>query len=210
MERLTTCLENSGAWRSRMAPQRMNSGVSMAHRFGPLVAPAVGGKKSEPLEPEDHALGRSRGGFGTKLHILCDSAGHPLHFELSAGHVHDSKMFGAVLDGADDALYWESGRAMPWPLALSGDKGYRANHIDQVLLNLGINPVIPSKANENRDTRPIDFDKDAYRRRAIVECLIGWLKESRRVMTRFEKTAINFAGMVKLACIDRYLRNGPS
>lgn len=63
-----------------------------------------------------------------------------------------------------------------------------------------------SKHNENRDARVVSSDKDAYRRRSIVECLIGWLKESRRVATRFEKTAINFSGMVKLAFIHRYFR----
>ncbi|MCP4446575.1 MAG: transposase [Myxococcales bacterium] len=96
----------------------------MAHPFELLVAPAAKERDQAPLEPTDHDLGRSRGGFATKLHILCDSVGHPLYFELSAGHVHDSKMFGAVLDGANHTLYWESGKAMPWPLALAGDKGY--------------------------------------------------------------------------------------
>lgn len=178
----------------------------MALRFGLLDVVPVGEKNQEPLEPADHALGRSKGGFGTKLHILCDAEGHPLHFELSAGNVHDSKMFNCVLDGADDALYVESGEAIPWPLALAGDKGYRANYIDEGLLKLGITPVIPSKSNENRDNRAVDFDKNSYKRRSIVECLIGWLKESRRIGTRFEKTAINFGGMVKLAFIHRYLR----
>jgi hypothetical protein len=131
----------------------------MALRFGLLDAVPVGEKNQEPLEPADHALGRSKGGFGTKLHILCDAEGHPLHFELSAGNVHDSKMFNCVLDGADDALYVEGGEAIPWPLALAGDKGYRANYIDQGLLELGITPVIPSKSNENRDSRAVDFDK---------------------------------------------------
>ena len=88
----------------------------------------------------DHALGRSRGGFGTKLHILCDAKGHPLHFELSAGNVHDSRKLESVLDGADEALYLDSGEVVPWPLALAGDKGYRANYIDQALLDLGITP----------------------------------------------------------------------
>ena len=73
-------------------------------------------------------------------------------------------------------------------------------------VELGGIPVIPSKENEDRDARPVEFDKAAYRRRSIVECLIGWLKESRRIVTSFEKTAINFAGMVKLAFIHRYLR----
>lgn len=69
---------------------------------------------------------------------------------------------------------------MAWPVALAGDKGYRANWVDQYLLELGIKPVIPSKENEDRCLRPVAFDKGAYRRRSIIECLIGWLKESRR------------------------------
>jgi transposase len=67
-------------------------------------------------------------------------------------------------------------------------------------------PVIPSKENEDRNLRPVKFHKAAYRRRCIVERLIGWLKEARRICTRFEKTAINFGGMVKLAFVHRYLR----
>src|SRR5690606_39108676 len=44
------------------------------------------------------------------------------------------------------------------------------------------------------------------RDRNIVERLIGWLKESRRVLTRFEKSGVNFLAMVKWACLKRYLR----
>jgi hypothetical protein len=60
-----------------------------------------------------------------------------------------------------------------WPFALRGDKGYRADWIDQHLLDLVIEPVIPSKENEDRDARPIEFDREVYRRRNIVERLIG-------------------------------------
>ena len=98
------------------------------------------------------------------------------------------------------------GNAIPWPVALAGDKGYRADWIDEQLLELGITPVIPSKSKENRDARPVPFDKDAYRDRNIVERLIGWLKESRRIFSRFEKTAKNFSGMIKVGFIRRYLR----
>ena len=66
--------------------------------------------------------------------------------------------------------------------------------------------MIPSKENEDWDTRPVVFDRDAYRRRNIIERLIGRLKESRRIFTRFEKTAKNFAAMLKMAFIHRYLR----
>ncbi len=91
-------------------------------------------------------------------------------------------------------------------MALAGDKGYRADWIDEYLVDLEIRPVIPSKANEERDTRSVVFDKEAYRDRNIVERLIGWLKEYRRVLTRFEKTAVNFVGMIRMAFIQRYLR----
>jgi transposase len=90
---------------------------------------------------------------------------------------------------------------------MAGDKGYRANWIDEYLLKLGISPVIPSKENEDRDARPVPFDREAYRRRNIVERLIGWLKECRRVLTRFEKTAKNFGGFVKMAFIQRYFHS---
>lgn len=84
--------------------------------------------------------------------------------------------------------------------------GYRADGGDLYLTEKRINPDIPSKANEERNARTIDFDLDGYRQRNIIERLIGWLKESRRILTRFEKNAINFAGMIKMACINRYLR----
>ncbi len=163
-------------------------------------------KKSDPEEPADHALGRSRGGFTTKIHILCDGRGHPLHFHLTAGQAHDSTALDTVLEGADARLHGSDGAPIAWPVALGGDKGYRAEWIDEYLLELDIKPVIPSKENEDRDSRPVKFDRKAYRRRNIVERLIGWLKESRRVFARFEKTAKNFGGFVKLAFIQRYLR----
>ncbi len=78
------------------------------------------------------------------------------------------------------------------------------------MLSLGIKPVIPSKENEDRNARAVKFDRRAYRRRNIIERVIGWLKESRRVFSRFEKTARNFGGFIKMAFILRYLRlTGP-
>jgi len=163
-------------------------------------------KKGDPEEPADHALGRSRGGFSTKLHILCDGEGHPLHFHLTPGQTHESTVLDQVLIGVDANLCDGEGQPIAWPAALGGDKGYRADWIDEYLLDLDISPVIPSKANEDRDARPVEFDRDAYRERNIVERLIGWLKESRRIFSRFEKTAKNFGGFIKMAFIQQYLR----
>lgn len=92
------------------------------------------------------------------------------------------------------------------PVAVAGDKGYRADWIDEYLLERGIRPVIPSKSNEDRKARPVEFDREQYRQRNIVERLIGWLKECRRILTRFEKRAANFLGMLKMAFIQRYLK----
>lgn len=117
-------------------------------------------------------------------------------------------MLDAVLDKADAHVEDKNGSPIAWPVALAGDKAYRATWIDTYLLDLGICPVIPSKANEDREARPITFDKEVYRDRNIVERLIGWLKESRRIFSRFEKTAKNYGGMIKMAFIRRYLRLG--
>lgn len=163
-------------------------------------------KKNDPAEPEDHALGRSRGGFTTKIHLVCDGDGRPLGFKLTPGQAHDNTALEDLLTRVDDEVRDSDGNKVQWPDALAGDKGYRANWIDEELIKRGIKPVIPSKGNEDRTKRPVEFDREAYRDRNIVERLIGWLKESRRILTRFEKTAINYAGMIKMAIIHRYFR----
>jgi len=111
-----------------------------------------------------------------------------------------------VLIEADSQLFDAAGNRVAWPVALAGDKGYRAQWIDDYLLALGITPVIPSKSNEDRDARLVAFDREAYRKRNMIERLIGWLKECRRVFSRYEKTARNFMGMIRMAFIQRYLR----
>ena len=127
-------------------------------------------------------------------------------FHVTAGQAHEATALDDVLIDADEHLFDHNEAPIAWPVALAGDKGYRADWIDEYLLELGIQPVIPSKANEHRDTRPVAFDKEAYRDRNIVERLIGWLKECRRVFARFEKTAKNFGGMIRMAFIQRYLK----
>ena len=162
-------------------------------------------QKRDPDEPDDHALGRSRGGFTTKIHVLCDGVGHPLHFQLSPGQAHESKYLDTILEGVNEHLTDGNGQPVAWPVALAADKGYRADWIDEYLQQLEVLPVIPSKQNEDLGKRPFEFDRETYKNRNIVERLIGWLKESRRIFSRFEKTAKNYAGMIKLAFIKQYL-----
>jgi transposase len=125
---------------------------------------------------------------------------------LTPGQAHESTGLVLLLEGAEERVVDGDGEAIAWPVALAGDKGFRADWIDEYLLELGIRPVIPSKENEDRAARAMEFDREVSRRRSIVECLIGWLKECRRVFSRFEKTAKNFGGMIKMALIKIYLR----
>lgn len=111
-----------------------------------------------------------------------------------------------LIEAVDTTVVDFDGEPIARPITLAGDKAYRADWIDDYLLSLDIQPVIPSRANEIPGQRVVEFDREAYRDRNIIERLIGWLKESRRIMTRFEKTALNFGGMIKLGCIKRLLR----
>ena len=106
---------------------------------------------------------------------------------LTAGQCHDSMALTSLLDGADAEITDGDGKPIVWPVALAGDKGYYADWIDNFLLELDIQPVIPCKNSDHRDTRPAPFDRESYRERNIIKRLIGWLKESQRIFTRFEK-----------------------
>lgn len=162
-------------------------------------------KRGEDNEnASNEALGRSRGGFSTKIHLLCDGKGNPLAAVLSPGQSHESQWLQELIENADVTA--EDSDVPLRPVRLAGDKGYRANWIDQWLLGEEITPVIPSYSNEDPADRAVEFDRDSYRRRSIIEQLIGWLKECRRVATRFEKRAVHYLSMVKLAMIQRYLR----
>ena len=142
----------------------------------------------------------------TKIHILCDQAEHPLHFVLTAGQAHECTVLDTLLIEADESITDTQGEPVAWPVALAGDKGYRADWIDEYLLEPGIRPGIPSKENQDRSARPVEFHKEDYHDRNIVERLTGWLKESRRIFSRFEKTEKNFSGFIQMAFIHRYLR----
>jgi transposase len=124
---------------------------------------------------------------------------------VTGGQVHDSQQLEPVLKKVQ--VKQKRGRPKSRPKRLAGDKGYSSNRIRQYLKDRGIEAIIPHKDNEKARHDPdVPFDKETYRRRSIVEQTIGWLKECRRIGTRFEKLAINFLAMVKLAMIKRTLK----
>jgi transposase len=158
-----------------------------------------GREKGGAEEPADHALGRSRGGFGSKLHLVADGHGLPLGVQVTAGQIHECTQFEAVMNRV------RIGRGTR-PEALAGDKAYSFPAIRDWLRDHAIKAVIPRR----KDQHPADgrhrFDRRLYRRRSVVEQCVCWLKECRRLSTRFEKLAVNFIAMIHLAFIERYLR----
>jgi transposase len=92
------------------------------------------------------------------------------------------------------------------PQAVAGDKGYSYEGIRDWLREHAIRAVIPRRKDQRPDDRRHRFDRERYRRRSVVEQCVGWLKQCRRLCTRFEKLAVNFLAMIHLALIERYLR----
>ena len=155
-------------------------------------------------------MGRSRGGFGSKFHVVTDGNGTPLAIDVTAGDVHESTQAESVIGKATATLIGQrrqERRRRHKPGKLAGDKGYSSQRLRDWLADQEIEPVIPHKDNEKARWDPnVKFDREAYRGRAVVEQCVGWLKEFRRIGTRFEKLAVNFHGMLQLAMIRRYLK----
>jgi transposase len=163
-------------------------------------------QKGGAQEPSDHALGRSRGGFGTKLHLVTDGRGLPLAVEATAGQRHESTQFEVLMDAVRIAQ--PQGPPRSRPKRLAGDKAYSVEWIRAWLRRHAIAAVVPQRSDQaaRHRGRPLSFDREAYRRRSIIECCVGWLKECRRIATRFEKLAVNFLAMVKVSIVQRILR----
>ena len=136
---------------------------------------------------EDRAIGRSRGGATTKIHLSCDADGYPLHFKITGGDVHDSQVAKQLIDIVGEATY------------LIADKGYDAEHIRIYAKNKNMIPIIPLRSNSKRSNK--EFDKYLYKLRHLVENAFSRLKHFRAIATRFDKLARNYKSMIRIACI---------
>ncbi len=181
----------------------LDSTVVRSHRA------AAGAEKQGPdgaTEPSNHALGRSVGGFSTKIHLLSDGNGVPLDVTLTPGQTHESTQVETVMEQV--VIERASGRIRRRPRRLAADRAYDVQRIRHFLRARGITPVIPPKrrTGKRKRGRPVSYDRVQYRRRSTIEQCVGWLKECRAIATRYEKLALNYLGLVKLAFIERYLR----
>lgn len=89
-----------------------------------------------------------------------------------------------------------------WLLA---DKGYDADALRRYCDRYRMQPVIPLRSMKRKPKPglPRLFDRQKYRQRNIIERMFGWLKENRRIVTRFDKLAKSYVAMVSLACTSQ-------
>ena len=131
------------------------------------------------------ALGRSAGGFTSKLHLCSSGEGNPDRFLLTAGQEHD------VTKAVELTEY------LPSNSSVAADKGYDSSDFRLILLNNDIEPLIPSRS--NRLYKP-PYDKEKYKIRYRVECFFNKLKQNRAFATRYDKLALSFLSGTAFLC----------
>lgn len=161
------------------------------------------GEAIATAEHMDEALGRSKGGFSTKIHLRAEGGGKPIALLITAGQRHEQTVFKTLMEmGAVKRV--RQGKPRIRPERVVGDKGYSSRKIRWYLRKRGIRAVIARQKGERRRGR---FDEACYRKRNVVERLVNRLKQFRRVATRYEKRAVNYLGMLTVAAIVLWLRD---
>ncbi len=130
---------------------------------------------------------------------MAESHGVPLAGHATAGQLNECTEFETVVNRV------KIGRRCR-PEAMAGDKAYSTPRIRQWLRRHAIQAVIPRRSDQQPDDGRMRLDRKAFRRRHSIEQCVGWIKECRRIATRFEKLAVNFLAMIHLVFIERYLR----
>jgi transposase len=163
-------------------------------------------------EAGDHALGRSRGGLSTKIHLACDGRDRPLGFVLTGGNTNDCTSFEQVME-AIRVPRLGPGRPRTRPDHVVADKGYSSREIRAYLRRRGIRHTIPERADQilnrlnrgSRGGRPIGFDRQTYHLRNVVERCFNRLKQWRGLATRYDKTRESYQATVTIASILLWL-----
>ena len=161
----------------------LDSTVIRAHPCAAGAPTAKGGQEAQ-------ALGRSRGGFSTKIHIVVDALGLPLDFVLTPGQRHDSTQAPTLL----------AGRRTQYVIA---DTSYDADPFLALIRTSGAIPVIPARKNRTR-TRP--YDTHLYKERHLIECFINKIKWYRRIFVRYEKLDARYLSFLFLVSALIWLR----
>jgi len=141
---------------------------------------------------QTNALGRSRGGFSTKINARTNAEGLPIGILITPGQAHDVTAYPALMQEVDDN-----------PERMLADKGFDSDAVRHDIEKRGGEALIPTRA--NRKVQHL-VDKAIYALRNRIERFFNRVKNSRRVATRYDKLVASFAAFVLLATIRLWIR----
>ena len=130
-------------------------------------------------------MGRSQGGFGTKVHAALNGLGLPVRLILTPGQAADVTQAKKLIEG------------LPFEVVIA-DKGYDSQELVKAIEDKGGEAVVPSRKTAKV---PRETDWARYKDRNLVERFWSKVKQYRRVATRYEKKAKNFLAFVQVASI---------
>ncbi|WP_427155754.1 IS5 family transposase [Streptomyces sp. TRM70308] len=190
---------------------QIDSTIVRAHQHA-AATPKKGQHQQD--EPDDHALGRSRGGLTTKIHLACDGKGRPLAILVTPGQRHDGVCARSVLERIR-VPRTGLGRPRCRPDQIIADKAYSSRGFRAYLRKRGIAHTIPEKTDQRRHRlrrgrhggRPPGFNRETYQQRNMIERCFNRLKGFRGIATRYEKTATSYEAAVTLASFPLWARS---
>lgn len=139
---------------------------------------------------DDQGLGRSKGGFTSKVHALVDALGNPLRLIITPGQRNDMTQVNALLNGVSNAK-------------VIADKGYSCEVVRDQIIAQSCEAVIPPKSNHRK---PWVYDDHLYKDRYVIECFFSKIKHFRRIFSRFDKSLRNYASFVAFGSAMIWLR----
>jgi transposase len=172
---------------------QLRHGVSGWHeRPGAPEGGGCGQKECDAAQRDSReALGRSRGGHGTKACVVADGAGRALACALAPGQAHEPPLAPGLLGCLSGVPGW-----------VVGDRGLASHAFRDLVWDSGARPAIPSKRNEE----PVACPPWIHQNRNLVARLWAGLKEWRAGATRYEKTARSFMGVLCMAATMDWIK----
>lgn len=141
-------------------------------------------------EQTNQGLGRSKGGFTSKIHASADALGNPLIFIVTPGQRNDITQASDLLGTIMDAY-------------VIADKGYDSLEFRLKIINQKCISVIPPRSNRKEQ---FEYDEYLYKERNLIECMFSKMKHFRRIFSRFDKSAQNFCSFLSFAGAILWLR----
>lgn len=140
---------------------------------------------------KDEAIGKSRAGNTTKIHLVAEGFGLPFEFTLTGGQVPDCKAAPELLS------------QLPTSTFTIADKGYDSESLRAFIREKKSIPLIPRRSNSTIGND--DMDWHLYKYRHLVENVFARLKHFRAIATRYDKLKRNYSAMLSLACAYLWL-----